>query len=189
MDEGLAAVRRRKALLSILYMDKSFTIAGRGFDISEAYRLLSFFERAFRGDDAGLSFGTEDDAVDRLRQGEVQAVIALPPIRKSEVVTAARRGELFPIKSSRHIIRSRPIGIDIPLAWLKERPESLAPRLESKLSSGHFKALPQGTIINGRRYEEEIYIFEPSSFGGDYRGGGERQGKVPSGPKRALRRT
>jgi hypothetical protein len=186
LDEGVRAVTQREGLLSILYRDKSFTIATKNFDIFEAYRLLSFFESAMREQDSGLNYATERDALDRLRQGEVEAVLAPPPIKKSEVVQAARTRQLFPIKSSRHMIRSRPIGIDVPLDWLMDRPENLAPKIETMLSLGTFKALPRGTIINGRRYEEEIYIFEPSSFGGGYQGGSKSVGKVPRGPKRVI---
>lgn len=188
MDEGIGAVARRTALLSIVYRDRSFTIASNNFDIFEAYRLLSFFECGMRGRDSGLSYATEYDALQRLKQGEVETVLAPPPIKKSEVVLAARTGRLFPIKSSRHVIRSRPIGIDIPLGWLMKRVEDLAPKMESLLSSGTFRALPRGTIMNGRRYEEEIYIFEPSSFGGGHQGGDNGEGKIPRGSKRPLRK-
>jgi hypothetical protein len=189
MEEGVSAVSSREALLSILYRDKSFTIAAKNFDIFEAYRLLSFFESAMKEQDSGLSFATEHDALERLKQGEVEAVLAPPPIKKSEVVQAARARQLFPIKSTRHVIRSRPIGIDVPLGWLMERMENLAPKIEAMLSSGTFRALPTGTIINGRRYEEEIYIFEPSSFGGECQGGSKGEGKVPRGSKGAIGKT
>jgi len=189
MDEGLRAVTQREGLLSILYRDRSFTIASKNFDIFEAYRLLSFFESAMRGQDSGLGFATERDALERLRQGEVEAVLAPPPIKKSEVVQAARARQLFPIKSTRHVIRSRPIGINVPLDWLMDRVESLAQKMESMLSSGTFTALPRGTIINGRRYEEEIYIFEPSSFGGGYQGGNKGESKVPRSSKGTIGKT
>lgn len=187
LDEGVMAVARREGLLSLLFRDRSFTVAAKNFDIFEAYRLLSFFEGALRGQDSGLGFATEQDALERLRQGEAEALLAPPPIKKSEVVQAARMGQLFPIKSTRHVIHSRPIGIDVPLALLKERVEDVAPKIESTLSSGTFRTLPRGTIINGRRYEEEIYIFEPSSFGGDYRRGSKGEDKVPRGSKGAIR--
>ncbi len=175
LDEGVRAVVQREGLLSLLFRNRSFTVAPKNFDIFEAYRLLSFFEGAMRGLATGISFATEHDALERLRQGEVEALLAPPPIKKSEVIQAARTGQLFPIKSSRHVIRSRPIGIDVPLSWLMSKPEDLAPKVESKLSSGSFRVLPKGTIISGRRYEEEIYIFEPSTFGGGHQDGGEGQ--------------
>lgn len=189
MEEGVEAVTKRRALLSVVYMNRSHTIASGGFDIFEAYRLLSFFECGMRGLESGLSYATEEDALDLLRMGEIEAVLAPPPIKKSEVVLAARTGRLFPIKSSRHVIRSRPVGIDIPLGWLKNRVEDLAPKIESLLSSGSFRPLPKGTMMNGRRYEEEIYIFEPSSFGGGRKGGHKGEDKVPRGSERAHQKT
>jgi hypothetical protein len=186
VNEGIAAVVGRRALLSVVYKDRSYSIMSRDFDIFEAYRLLSFFECGMRGRGSGLIYATEDDALERLKLGEVEAVLTPPPIKKSEVVLAARTGRLFPIKSSRHVIKSRPIGIDIPISWLSQRVEDLAPRVESLLSSGVFKPLPRGTIINGRRYEEEIYIFEPSSFDGDRHRGHKGKGKVPRGSKGPL---
>lgn len=181
VEEGIEAVTSRRALLSILYRDRSYTVTSRDLDIFEAYRLLSFFEYGMRGGNPGLSYATEHDAIARLRGGGVEVVLAPPPIKKSEVILAARTGRLFPLKSSRHIIRSRPIGLDIPLSWLKLGVDELAPRMESLLSSGQFKPLPRGTIINGRRYEEEVYIFEPSSYRGGHRGGDKGKGKVSRG--------
>jgi hypothetical protein len=165
--EGLRAVQERKALFAMVYEDSSYAAISESFDIFEAYSLLSFFEQGLRGRGHKLTYATENDAMAKLEAGEIGAILASPPIRKEEVVLAGTAGRLFPLKSSRHIINSRPIGLNVPLEWLYQGAQSSEKRLKSLISRGTFRALPSGSVVNGRRYEEEVYIFELGSFGHD----------------------
>jgi hypothetical protein len=60
------------------------------------------------------------------------------------------------------------MGLEIPLKWLREGVSSANIRLKETLAGGIFKRLSAGSVINGRRYEEEVYIFEFRSFGGGF---------------------
>lgn len=165
-ENGLEALKKRESLLSVLCRDYSFTLPSENFNILEAYRLLSFLECGFRGRGHEISYATESDALDMLDSGKVGAVLAPPPILKEEVIRAATSGYTFPIKSTRHIINSRPIGLNIPLGWLSNPGEDANARLKELLMRGRFRVLPSGATIDGRRYEEEVYIFEPNPFEG-----------------------
>ncbi len=167
VKEGLAAVSTRSAEFSIVFKDHSYTSNSK-FNIFDAYRFLSVLEYGMRGRGHKLTYATESDALEKLNSGEISAIFASPPIMKEEAIQAAISGRLFPKKSTRHIIPSRPMGLEIPLKWLKEGVPSANIRLKEMLASGLFKRLSAGSVINGRRYEEEVYIFEFRSFGGGF---------------------
>jgi hypothetical protein len=166
-ERGLEALRERQSLLAIINMNHSFNVPSNNFNIFEAYSLLSLLECGLRGRHFDINYATERDALDLLDSGKIGAILAPPPILKEEVVRAATSGINFPIKSTRHIINPRPIGLDIPLKWLNDPLEDAETRLKELLMRGHFRVMPSGSKINGRRYEEEVYIFEPKPFEGD----------------------
>jgi hypothetical protein len=166
-EEGLAAVGTRAAEFSIVFRNRSYVFDSK-FNIFDAYRFLSFFESGLSGRGHKLSYDTESDALEKLDSGEIGAILAPPPITKEEAIRAAIAGRFFPKKSTRHIIPSRPMGLDIPLEWLREGASSADSQLRELLAGGGFKKLSGGTIIDGRRYEEEVYIFELRSFGGGF---------------------
>jgi len=162
LKDGLEMVKKREALISVLLGDRALISTG-DFDIFKAYRLLSLLEHDLSSS-CKISYASEEEAVGMLESGLVAAVIASPPIKKVEVIKAAEAAKLFPIKSTRHVINSRPLGLDIPLKWLFRPKEEAAGMLNARLRSGCFRSLPSGTSVNGRRYEEEIYIFEMETF-------------------------
>jgi L-serine kinase (ADP) len=82
-------------------------------------------------------------------------------LEKNEVVDCCRRHLLFPPKSTRHLIPSRPLGTNVPLRWLKDLnvPEAEA-EFEKHLSKMTVRRLPEGSTVGSRRYMEEVFLFE-----------------------------
>ncbi len=155
---ALSLVSSRHAHLAVLCQRSSHLIRAKSFDIFEAYNILSEVEGAQRSESRRVTYATEDDALALLGGGGTAMVLAPPPILKEEAIYAATTGKLFPIKSTRHMLPSRPIGIDVPLEWLALEPASADRKLQAKLSSRKFRPVEAGSIIRGRRYEEEVYI-------------------------------
>jgi len=82
-------------------------------------------------------------------------------LEKTEIVRFSLDQTLFPPKTTRHIIPSRPLGILVPLEWLKTwRIEEAQHRFRDHLQSKKVKYLPQGSTVGSRRYEEEVFVFE-----------------------------
>jgi hypothetical protein len=82
-------------------------------------------------------------------------------LEKTEIVRFSLDRTLFPPKTTRHIIPSRPLGILVPLEWLKTwRIEEAQHRFRDHLQSKKVKYLPGGSTVGSRRYEEEVFIFE-----------------------------
>ncbi|MEN3035016.1 MAG: ParB N-terminal domain-containing protein [Candidatus Methanosuratincola sp.] len=161
--EALAAIKDRKASLAMIGLSGSQLLIEEGFDIRRAYSLLSELETELRVKGCGISYATEEDSFFRLKKGEFYWVIMPPAIKKDEALEAAMSGRLFPIKSTRHIIPSRPINLRIPIEWLMDPPETVNSKLQDLLSRLSFRRVSAGAILGGRRYEEEVYIGEPSN--------------------------
>ncbi|RWX73980.1 MAG: ParB N-terminal domain-containing protein [Candidatus Methanosuratincola verstraetei] len=161
--EALAAIMDRKASLAIIGLSGSQLLVEEGFEIHRAYSLLSELETELRAKGCGISYATEEDSFLRLKKGEFSWVIVPPAIKKDEALEAALSGRLFPIKSTRHIIPSRPINLRIPIGWLMDPPETVNSKLQDLLSRLSFRRVRAGAILGGRRYEEEVYIGEPSN--------------------------
>jgi len=71
-------------------------------------------------------------------------------------------GRLLPHKVTRHIIPARPLEVDIPLKTLTEEATPLQETNARFVSSLHARGMtrePAGSIVGGRRYEEETFIF------------------------------
>ncbi|MGC8936119.1 MAG: hypothetical protein ACP5KV_01975, partial [Candidatus Methanomethylicaceae archaeon] len=170
-DDALRLLRVREACLSILMKERSYVFdweQDMGFDIYDSYQFMAFFEGGFKSRGYGITYNTEMDAVEMLSSGEKCAVIAPPPITKDEVILSIKHKKLFPKKSTRHILPYRPMGINVPLSWLQDSHEEASRKLHDLLSLGTFQRMQGGIVIGGRRYEEEVYIFELRRTGGGF---------------------
>jgi len=82
-------------------------------------------------------------------------------VEKSEVVESCVSHKLFPPKSTRHLIPSRPLGLGVPLAMLKNKNHAEAESaFVQHIRSKHIRKLPKGSKVGSRRYLEEVFLFE-----------------------------
>jgi hypothetical protein len=83
--------------------------------------------------------------------------------KKYEVVEAAASGNLFPKKSTRHIIPFRVLNVRYPLTQMKgERRESaraLGKALKDHCRKLSFNVLQGGSVVGKRKYEENVVLF------------------------------
>lgn len=109
-----------------------------------------------------VNYDTERDALDKLANGQAQAVMTLPRIEKSAVCEAGLTGHLFPHKVTRHVIPARPLGVNVALETLVDDGKSLEDanrQFLGSLKTRRATRRPLGSIIGNRRYEEETYTF------------------------------
>jgi hypothetical protein len=100
---------------------------------------------------------------------EEHVILWTPQITKEMVVEAAKQKRLFAPKTTRHLIPARPLQINVPMAWLREEVslEVINQRFMEHLRGKELRRLAPGQVINGRYYEEELFVFydkKPSSF-------------------------
>ena len=96
---------------------------------------------------------------DKLKKDEI--MIWTPQITKEMVVDAAINEKIFAPKTTRHIIPSRPLNVNVPLHWFKEdlSLEAINKRFSEFLETKNLKRFGPGQIIDGRYYEEELFVF------------------------------
>ena len=96
---------------------------------------------------------------DTLTKDEI--IIWTPQITKEMVVDAAINEKIFAPKTTRHIIPSRPLNVNVPLHWFKEdlSLEAINKRFTEYLETKNLKRFGPGQIIDGRYYEEELFVF------------------------------
>jgi hypothetical protein len=90
-----------------------------------------------------------------------QMVIWTPQITKEMVVDAVRKKRLFAPKTTRHLIPARPLNVNVPTRWLKENVslEEINQRFLEYLKGKEMRRLGPGQVVNGRYYEEELFVF------------------------------
>ncbi len=87
-------------------------------------------------------------------------ILSTVRLSKPEIVESALAGLVFPPKTTRHIIPSRPLGISTPLELLQSEQAGKAQTLfVNDLKSKHVKRMPEGSKIGSRRYMEEVFVF------------------------------
>ncbi len=94
-----------------------------------------------------------------LRPDEI--VIWTPQISKEMVVDAVNRDKRFAPKATRHLIPARPINANIPITLFKKQIslEEINARLSDFLKKRKLRRFGPGQILNGRYYQEELYVF------------------------------
>ena len=92
---------------------------------------------------------------------ETSVLMSTIRLEKEEVVDSCLKRLLFPPKSTRHLIPSRPLGVSVPLEWLKTNNVPAAEaKFEKHLATRSVRRLPEGSKVGSRRYVEEVFLFE-----------------------------
>lgn len=102
-------------------------------------------------DDSDFCRDLEDDKV----------IIWTPLITKKMVIDAAKEAQTFAPKSTRHLIPARPLHVDVPTDWCREDVplQEINRRFYDFLNKKRLKRFAPGQVIDGRYYEEELFVF------------------------------
>jgi hypothetical protein len=101
----------------------------------------------------------DSDFCNGLKDSEI--VIWTPQIAKEMVVDAAKRKRIFAPKTTRHLIAARPLNVNAPIHWFKEDVslEEIDARFSRFLQEKEIRRFGPGQVIDGRYYEEELFVF------------------------------
>jgi hypothetical protein len=155
----MRSVLENPNLATIFANGEYLGIKGNGL---QTFELLKTTERCARQLGFTVMFETERDALEKLVNNKVDAVITLPKIDKTCVREAGLTGRLLPHKVTRHVIPARPLGVDVPLRTLTDTNvplEEANRQFVASLRTRKITRRPPGTVIEDRRYEEETFIF------------------------------
>ena len=135
-----------------------FTFTSNRPNALEAFQNSFGIEDIARNTHLKIVYTDNDDPRELRAKGFMMSTIR---VEKSEVVESCMNHRLFPPKSTRHLIPSRPLGLTVPLDWLKNTNYAEAESAFVKhVRSKHVKRLPEGSRVGSRRYLEEVFLFE-----------------------------
>lgn len=159
-QEAEKFVKESKAAGALITKDKSILISNKDAvkDLVEIYNHLELIEILFK---LHFSIRTRYCAKVEIERNDVVGVLVPPLVNKKDVITAAKSGVLFPLKSTRHILKIRPLSIDLPLSFLQDediytKNEKLKTFLQQRKIHYH----PEGMEIRGRTFEESILCYD-----------------------------
>ena len=109
-----------------------------------------------------VEYLSEMVAIQRDSSGDVSLVITVPVFSKQQIRRFSQQAVLLPHKTTRHIIPSRPLHVNVPLKMLidPKLTQTEADRmLGDLLAKRQVDRKPPGSVVDGRRYEEELLDF------------------------------
>lgn len=140
-----------------------FSVRSPFATLKEAYDIIESIEERMKANGLEVHYETELDASKKLRSHEADAILYTPKLSKREIVVTATSGQLFAYKATRHVIPARPLSLSVPLSLLRGSEKSLREvndMLTAILQKRQLKRIAAGSVFEGRRYEEELYVFE-----------------------------
>ena len=129
---------------------------------SHTFDTLRIAEQCIREIGFVIKFETERDAFQALVDKGTEAIMTLPKIAKASIREAGITGRLLPHKVTRHIVPARPLGVNTSIKTLTDQTvkiEETNRRFVADLETRTITREPSGAIIEGRRYDEETFIF------------------------------
>ncbi len=161
-DEGMKALETRTADALLVTREGCLQVIDSDGDVRLAFAVVKKLESQLVKSGLEVEYETASDAETRLRNGKADMILATPPIGKNDVINQGKRDEPFPPKMTRHTVPARPLEIDVPLALLRNgtlTSEEANRRFLEMLNSRKLQRIPPGSVIEGRRYDEEVYLF------------------------------
>lgn len=135
-----------------------FTFGSDVPDALEAFQNSFRIEEIARNNHLRIAYTDSDEIGELPENGFMLSTVR---VQKSEVIESCDNRRLFPPKSTRHLIPSRPLGLTIPIDWLKNKNYAEAESIFVKhVVAKHVKRLPGGSKVGSRRYLEEVFLFE-----------------------------
>jgi hypothetical protein len=131
-------------------------------NILDRCRIAASIEKRLVQDGHPVTYLSEALAIEWLRSERANLVIVLPVFTKDMIRKFGLEGSLLPHKVTRHIIPSRPLAIDVPLSLLTDSQitrQEANDRLGELLADRKIDRRPPGSVIDGRRYDEELLLF------------------------------
>jgi len=166
--DRLGVLYRKWRTSSQIHFEKLIAVAdGTCFDLTREADDISRAKFAVKIEKSIVERGYDvqfapENTVTQNTSDRPNLVIPVPTFTKMEIREVASTGQLLPHKVTRHIIPSRPLGLDVPLPLLMETQiKDANEKLETLLSTRHIDRRPPGSIVDGRQYQEELLVFSP----------------------------
>jgi L-serine kinase (ADP) len=155
LAEAFEALDRREAAFALLSYESAH-LSEEGSGLEGAARAMKALDREAEGGRWERSFFPEDE-IDVPLQNPRTFVLLVRRVTKDEVVTAARTGNLFPCKTSMHVIDPRPVAVNFPVVDLNG---ATTATLRERLKGRAERLVPADSVYEGRRYKERLLFLD-----------------------------
>ena len=166
LDFSTTRTSPRKAIYNphtiILTADGAEYSLPEKLDLLEQTRTAVSLEKILTSEGHAVDYQSEIAAAEHLRTGPTNFIICLPIFTKQQIRECGLQNRLLPHKVTRHVIPSRPLRIDVPLSLLKRSSvpvEETNRELGELLAAKHVERKAPGSVVDGRRYQEELLVF------------------------------
>lgn len=134
------------------------------YDAVSAYDCVEVIQEEIIKKGVGLTYVPCDYVKEKEFKGPTQKndfILYTPHITKEMVIDAGKKRKIFAPKTTRHLIPARPLQVNVPASWFKEDIlcDELNHRLDQFLRNKGLKRFGPGQVIDGRYYEEALYVF------------------------------
>ncbi|MFX1519189.1 MAG: ParB N-terminal domain-containing protein [Promethearchaeota archaeon] len=159
-QEATKFINESKAAGALITKEKSILIKNKEAvkDLVDIYNHLRFIELLFI-----FHFGIRIKFASKIEiEGkDVIGVLVPPKLSCKDVIIAAKSKILFPLKSTRHIPKIRPLSVNLPISFLRDKEiQEKNKELKTFLHQKKIQLFPRGMEINGRAYEEAILQYK-----------------------------
>ena len=148
--------------LLLIFKDSAYRIITDGDDLVETFKKSYELERRLEEWGYQVTHCTESEAQNDLTSGSYEATLFLPKVHKDQVLSLAQDRKVLTPKATRHRLPARPVGVNAPLALLRDKEISIEEankRLSEILKSKKLTRYDAGTEWMGRTYDEVLYVF------------------------------
>jgi hypothetical protein len=157
-------VNEGKGICALRSSNSAWLIStGKKLNCRDKYDSIYSIEEMLRFENLRVSYQTEFDAKTFILDDKHATCLVVPTLTKDEVLRFALNGEVFAPKATRHVFPFRMLGVNIPVELLDGKRFGLDEaneKLQTLFSGRKLVKLAGGQIVDGRRYEEPIYLFE-----------------------------
>jgi hypothetical protein len=163
IQEAKVNLEKRTAAAFIATTKECIIVRSPARDLRQDYQLVTEIEHMAKRLGYEVSYETESDAFRKLKEENAPAILGPPPIRKEDVREFGIRDDLLPHKATRHLIPTRPLGVNVPLEMLQNKNmelEEINRKLMESLKKRRLQKLEAGSVIENRRYEEQVFLFK-----------------------------
>jgi len=117
-DEACKLVGNREAITAIASQTCTHVVYGSHTNVREIYQTVKQIENKLKSKDFTVSYEIPANAQKKISSKEA-LVMMVPVVLKKEVREETLKGNIFPPKSTRHILPGSPLFVNASLDWLR----------------------------------------------------------------------
>lgn len=152
--EGLRLLESGKVLSSLVMNGAALVSDSLDTRVS-AIEFVKRFDRIVEEERAHMDFVDEPSLAQALKERN-RAVLLTAKLEKGQVIEAAKKAHLFPHKTTMHLLEVRPMGVNFPIARLREPPDPSI--LEDMLRGSERRIIEPPASHMGRVYADRLVV-------------------------------